>query len=159
MNETRHNNCVFCKGLENERILYSTTYYHVILDAYPVMPGHVLIIPKRHVTSFLQLTNEERIELFSLIDMVMKVLKKNLNATGFNIGFNIGESAGQTIEHLHCHVIPRYKSTEREKRGGLRKVILAWPEGINWRNKWINNRLDSNAIALLRESFQKFVLD
>ena len=157
MNEANRVNCVFCKGLKDEQILYSTAYYNVILDAYPVMPGHVLIIPKRHVTSFLQLTDEERIELFSLIDTVMNVLKENLNVTGFNIGFNIGESAGQTIEHLHCHVIPRYEGIEREKRGGLRKVILAWPEGINWRSKWIDNRLDAKKIALLKKSFQKFI--
>lgn len=94
-----------------------------IRDAYPISPGHTLIIPKRHVASFFEITSEERNAMLSLLDKAASVLKAELHPAGYNIGINDGAVAGQTIPHLHMHLVPRFAADVADPRGGVRWVI------------------------------------
>lgn len=95
----------------------------VIRDAFPVSPGHTLIIPRRHVGSFFQLTAPERESMFELLTQAKVELDETLQPDGFNIGINDGAAAGQTVPHLHLHLIPRYRGDAPDPRGGVRWVL------------------------------------
>jgi diadenosine tetraphosphate (Ap4A) HIT family hydrolase len=82
-----------------------------------------LVIPKRHVRSFFELTTEERAAMFSLLDEAKSAVAREFEPDGFNIGINDGPAAGQTVPHLHIHLIPRYKGDLADPRGGVRWVI------------------------------------
>ena len=114
--------CPFCPIPQN-RIIDSNEMGFVIRDGFPISPGHTLIIPKRHVGSFFEISQEERDALLGLLDQAQKVLDTELNPDGFNIGVNEGEAAGQTINHAHVHIIPRRKGDVQDPRGGVRWVI------------------------------------
>ncbi len=96
---------------------------HIREDKYPVSPGHLLIIPNRHVADWFELTDEEQQAVMELINRAKIGLDKTLQPDGYNIGINCGEPAGQTVMHVHCHLIPRYKGDIPEPRGGVRGVI------------------------------------
>lgn len=115
-------NCLFCH-LPDGRIIDSSPLALVIRDAYPVSPGHTLIIPKRHIGSFFEATTEERQELLALLDQAQLKLLEELSPDAFNIGINDGAAAGQTISHLHIHLIPRYLNDQDDPRGGVRWII------------------------------------
>ena len=117
-----NNICLFCH-LPESRIIESSPLALVIRDAYPISPGHTLIISKRHISSFFEATNEERQQLFSLLDQARQKLMEEFNADAFNIGINDGAAAGQTIAHLHIHLIPRYLNDQSDPRGGVRWII------------------------------------
>ncbi|KAA9022940.1 HIT family protein [Niallia endozanthoxylica] len=112
--------CVFCNMkevvLENDLAL---AFY----DKYPVNKGHLLIIPKRHVEQYFDLTLDERNAIDQLLFEGKKLLDEQLAPDGYNIGVNCGEAAGQTIFHMHVHLIPRFKGDMEEPRGGVRGVI------------------------------------
>jgi diadenosine tetraphosphate (Ap4A) HIT family hydrolase len=114
--------CPFCT-LPDDRIIDSNEMGFVIRDGFPISPGHTLIIPKRHVGSFFEISLEERDDLLDLLDQAQKVLDTELNPDGFNIGINDGPSAGQTVPHLHIHLIPRFKWDQGDPRGGVRWII------------------------------------
>lgn len=114
--------CLFCQ-LPDTRIIASSPLALVIRDAYPVSLGHTLIIPKRHIGSFFETNNEERLELLNLLDQARLKVLTEFNPTAFNIGINDGAAAGQTIAHLHIHLIPRYINDQPDPRGGVRWVI------------------------------------
>jgi diadenosine tetraphosphate (Ap4A) HIT family hydrolase len=114
--------CLFCH-LPDSRIIDSSSLAWVIRDAYPVSPGHTLIIPKRHIGSFFEATNEERQELLTLLDLARQKLIDEFNPAAFNIGINDGAAAGQTIAHLHVHLIPRFTNDQIDPRGGVRWII------------------------------------
>ncbi|WP_223881897.1 HIT family protein [Niallia endozanthoxylica] len=92
-------------------------------DKYPVNKGHLLIIPKRHVEQYFDLTLDERNAIDQLLFEGKKLLDEQLAPDGYNIGVNCGEAAGQTIFHMHVHLIPRFKGDMEEPRGGVRGVI------------------------------------
>jgi diadenosine tetraphosphate (Ap4A) HIT family hydrolase len=94
-----------------------------IRDGFPITDGHTLVIPKRHVASFFDATEGERQELLSLIDEVKEQLENEYSPDAYNIGINDGSAAGQTVKHLHIHLIPRYKGDVVDPRGGVRWVI------------------------------------
>jgi diadenosine tetraphosphate (Ap4A) HIT family hydrolase len=94
-----------------------------ILDAYPVSPGHSLVVPKRHVESFFEATPAEREAMLSLLDLAREYVCRNHAPSGYNIGINEGSAAGQTVQHLHVHLIPRFPGDSRDPRGGVRWVI------------------------------------
>jgi len=102
-------------------------------DAYPVAPGHTLVIPLRHVASFFDATPEERAAMLELLDEAKKQLQSEFGPAGYNIGINDGAAAGQTVGHLHIHLIPRYAGDQHDPRGGIRWVIpekaAYWTEG------------------------------
>ena len=95
----------------------------VVRDAFPVTPGHSLVIPTRHVASFFETEAVERAAMFSLLDGARTQLQAELRPDGFNIGINDGSAAGQTIGHLHIHLIPRYDGDISDPRGGVRWVV------------------------------------
>lgn len=113
-------NCVFC---ENPKIILENELAFARWDEFPVNKGHVLFIPKRHVKDFFEATEEERIALFSLIDEMKKKIDEKYSPDGYNIGMNCGEPAGQTVMHLHIHLIPRYIGDIENPRGGVRGII------------------------------------
>ncbi len=122
--------CVFCQ-LPRERIVQENEHAMLIFDGFAVSPGHSLIIAKRHVGSLFELSELERQALLALLDVAHSRLTASHHPDGFNIGINDGPAAGQTVPHLHVHVIPRYTGDQPDPRGGVRWVI---PEKANyWR--------------------------
>lgn len=104
--------CVFCKCSIrcDDYVIYEGKYCFVMMNRYPYVCGHLMIIPLRHIAEIEELSGEERIEIFALLDTAVKVLKEAMNPGGFNIGMNIGKAAGAGIEeHVHVHVIPRWE--------------------------------------------------
>ena len=117
------NDCVFC-NLDESRIEIENDLALSFKDLYPVTNGHTLVIPKRKVQSFFDLTEEETAAMFELLHLQKEDLKnKDYSITGFNIGINDGEDAGQTIMHCHIHLIPRRSGDMEDPRGGVRGVI------------------------------------
>ena len=114
--------CPFCT-LPAERVINDSPYGMVIRDGFPISPGHTLVIPNRHIGSFFELSPDERQSLFDLLDAAKKVLDAEFKPDGYNIGINDGPSAGQTVPHLHIHLIPRYKGDQADPRGGVRWII------------------------------------
>ena len=116
------NNCPFCK-LSSNRIINSNGLAVVIRDGFPITDGHTLILPKRHVGSWFDTSTEEKTALFALLDQAKKNLDHEYKPDSFNIGINDGAAAGQTVPHLHIHLIPRYKGDQKDPRGGVRWII------------------------------------
>lgn len=112
--------CPFCSPNE---IILSNDLAFAIYDRYPVNEGHMLIIPRRHVEDYWSSTSEERQAFDDLLEECKKHLDKTFAPDGYNIGINCGEAAGQTIFHLHIHLIPRYIGDIENPRGGVRGVI------------------------------------
>lgn len=110
--------CPFCNADERE-VVASSPLAIVIRDGFPVSPGHSLIIPRRHVSKFSELTPQEASEIVELIG----VTQNTMSPDGFNVGFNEGVAGGQTVQHFHIHVIPRYTGDVGNPRGGVRWVI------------------------------------
>lgn len=123
--------CVFC-SLPQDRIIDSNDLAVVIRDGFPVSSGHTLIIPKRHVGSFFEISSEERSAMLALLDKAAALLKEELAPQGFNIGINDGPAAGQTVPHLHMHLIPRFPGDVPDPRGGVRWII---PEKADYWSK------------------------
>ena len=117
------NNCPFCKVESEREIIASSLLSVAFYDVFPFSPGHALIIPKRHVSSFFDLSKEERQDLLNLADSVKRILEERYHPDGYNIGINVGEAAGQSIFHVHMHLIPRYQGDVPSPRGGVRGVI------------------------------------
>jgi diadenosine tetraphosphate (Ap4A) HIT family hydrolase len=122
--------CPFCT-LPPERIVSANSFSLVIRDGFPVSPGHTLVIPRRHVGSFFDITAEERDAIFAQLDEAKAVLDKEFSPAGYNIGINDGPAAGQTVPHLHVHLIPRYHGDRPDPRGGVRWII---PEKADYWN-------------------------
>ncbi len=103
--------CPFCdkENLGRHEILYETNDNLVFFSAEPVTIGHTLVIPKKHVKSMLVLTDREVDRLFEVVKKTAKILHKVLKPSGLDIGTNYGRLAGQSVDHLHVHVVPRYK--------------------------------------------------
>lgn len=114
--------CPFC-SLPDERIVVSSNAGVVIRDGFPVSPGHTLVIPCRHIGSFFELEADERDDLMGLLEAAKKALDVEFHPAGYNIGINDGQAAGQTVPHLHIHLIPRYDGDCADPRGGVRWVI------------------------------------
>ena len=114
--------CPFCT-LPYERIIDSNAFGVAIRDGFPVSPGHTLVISKRHIGSWFEINQEEQIGLMELITKAQKILEKEFSPDGYNIGINDGPTAGQTVPHLHMHLIPRYKGDMDDPRGGVRWII------------------------------------
>jgi diadenosine tetraphosphate (Ap4A) HIT family hydrolase len=95
----------------------------VIADRFPVSPGHALVIPRRVIGTWWEATAAERADILALIDEVKDRLDAELGPDGYNVGFNSGAAAGQTVGHLHIHVIPRYRGDVPDPRGGVRHVL------------------------------------
>ncbi|MEP6494796.1 MAG: DUF3427 domain-containing protein [bacterium] len=120
--------CPFCV-IPPERILYEDDLVAGIWDAFPVSPGHVLLITRRHVSHWFEATQAERAAFGVATARIREIIFESHRPDGFNIGTNVGPAAGQTVEHLHVHVIPRYAGDVADPRGGVRHVI---PDRANY---------------------------
>jgi diadenosine tetraphosphate (Ap4A) HIT family hydrolase len=114
--------CPFCQ-LPEERIRGANEHAIWLRDGFPISPGHSLVIPRRHVGSFFEVSATERAALLELLDQAREVAQAEFNPDGFNIGINDGAAAGQTVPHLHIHLIPRFKGDAADPRGGVRWII------------------------------------
>lgn len=121
--------CPFCEPLQRE-VVAANDLAIAFRDAYPVSDGHTLVVPRRHIEDWWGATPEERAAIFALVDAVKASLDAELHPDGFNVGFNAGTAAGQTVMHLHVHVIPRCDGDVDDPVGGVRYVI---PEKGNYR--------------------------
>ena len=115
--------CPFCNIGEHVEVLFKADTAMAILDSFPISPGHALVIPKRHVADYFELTFEEQNELWQLVNRCKVILQDRFHPDGFNIGINVGEMAGQSIFHVHIHLIPRYKGDMKNPKGGVRHII------------------------------------
>lgn len=121
--------CPFCNPDSERELIVETATAYSVFDKFPVSNGHALIIPKKHCSDYFDLTFKEQSACVFMLNTVKQIIEKRYNPDGFNVGINIYEAAGQTIPHVHIHLIPRYKGDVLEPRGGVRGVI---PEKKNY---------------------------
>ena len=114
--------CPFC-DVAPEQILESDALVLAVADAYPVSAGHTLILPRRHVVDFFELTIQEIRSVYQLLRSIRYRLDRDMSPAGYNIGVNITPTAGQTVMHAHVHLIPRYAGDVPDPVGGVRNVI------------------------------------
>lgn len=120
--------CIFCEAANEPKSELKVVKRHksaiCVFDGFPVTRFHMLVCPVRHAETYFDLTSRERIDIDDLIcDICFKMKQRDKTITGFNIGWNTGESAGQTVMHAHCHVIPRRDGDIEDPTGGVRGVI------------------------------------
>jgi diadenosine tetraphosphate (Ap4A) HIT family hydrolase len=114
--------CPFCR-LDPAQLVMANELAVAVYDNYPVTRGHTLLIPRRHIGSFFEATEAERDALFALLAAMREKLMATHRPDGFNIGINDGAAAGQTVMHLHIHLMPRYLDDTADPRGGVRWII------------------------------------
>ena len=118
-----NNPCLFCNTIKKEYIFENNLAYSTF-DSYPVSEFHLLIVPKRHIKNYFELTNDEIIACNKIILLSKnKIEKMDKTIKGFNIGINCGKVAGQSIMHCHIHLIPRREGDVENPQGGVRGVI------------------------------------
>ncbi|ASA76888.1 HIT family protein [Thermococcus sp. 5-4] len=146
--------CPFCNA-KREAILYDDGIIRILVDSYPANRGHLLVVPRRHVESPNELSPKEKEALLRGIELAMEKLTRALRPDGFNVGINLGKAAGQTVPHLHVHVIPRWEGDCAHPRGGVRKAVLDLEdENLSLRERWEKNRMSDEEIEMLRKAFR-----
>lgn len=116
--------CIFCQLLsQKDHYIYENDYVFAIYDNYPVTKGHTLIIPKRHFETIFTASDEEIMAIGTALKVLKNQLDFQFHPDGYNVGINNGIDAGQSIMHLHVHLIPRYHGDSTHPRGGIRGVI------------------------------------
>jgi len=115
--------CPFCARIAAADLIVSGDGGAVLEDAFPVSPGHLLVVPLRHEPDFFSLTGEEQGALVRLVGQARTWISERHRPDGFNVGINVGSAAGQTVGHAHIHVIPRYAGDAADPRGGVRWVL------------------------------------
>jgi diadenosine tetraphosphate (Ap4A) HIT family hydrolase len=131
-------NCIFCK-LRDERVIYECEHTKAFIDTYPASPGHTLIIPKRHFATYFEATEDEIEAIGKALKAAKKILDKEFSPDAYNIGVNNGEAAGQSVMHLHVHLIPRYKGDVEDPKGGVRWILK--DKANYWDNKSSTKRV------------------
>ena len=119
---TTEPHCPFCQ-FDPANVLLENDLAFAFYDNFPVTLGHTLVVPKRHVASFFEITREEQAALFDLVGRVRELLLAERSPDAFNVGINDGVAAGQTVLHLHIHLIPRYAGDTEDPRGGVRWIM------------------------------------
>ena len=114
--------CPFCEPPQ-ERVFYQDDLILCLWDAFPVSEGHALVITRRHVATWFDASPEEQAAITKGIEISRQEIEKTRKPDGYTVGFNAGEAAGQTVFHLHVHVIPRFRGDVEDPRGGVRWVI------------------------------------
>jgi diadenosine tetraphosphate (Ap4A) HIT family hydrolase len=114
--------CPFCQ-VAAARVVAESPLTLTLRDAFPVSPGHTLVVPKRHFADLFDATSDEVTEIWQALREAAEELAARHHPNGFNLGVNVGEAAGQTIMHLHVHLIPRYKGDQPDPRGGIRRIF------------------------------------
>ena len=115
--------CPFCKLNSKVELICETATAVAFFDGYPVSKGHTLIIPKHHVANYFDLSDEEQQDLWQMVNHCKTILEKRFHPDGFNVGINVNKAAGQSVFHVHIHLIPRYKGDVENPKGGVRGVI------------------------------------
>lgn len=116
--------CRFCVTKKpGRRLIADSEYGFAAYDRHPASEGHFLVIPYRHFASYFDINPEELVDLWGLVAKGKEVVDKEFSPDGYNIGINVGSAAGQSIHHLHIHVIPRYEGDVENPKGGVRGVI------------------------------------
>src|SRR5690554_6108613 len=125
INQIAHQNltCPFCNPESTKELLLESATAYAIYDQFPVNEGHALIIPKRHCSDYFSLSFKEQSACWFILNKTKEIISEKFNPDGFNVGININETAGQTIPHVHIHLIPRYKDDVENPEGGVRGVI------------------------------------
>ena len=108
------------QSMPEDRVLFRSEHFFIIRDSFPVSPGHLLIISSDLKLDYFELSNKEKAALPQAIEQAKSLIESEHQPDGFNIGMNCGETAGQTVMHFHCHVIPRFKGDVDDPRGGVR---------------------------------------
>lgn len=121
--KTSQSSCPFCCLDSDHEILTETATVYGILDKYPVTNGHALVIPKIHTAEYFDLSAKDQVACWLVVNRVKVLISERYKPDGFNIGINVGTCAGQTVPHVHIHVIPRYKGDVEDPTGGVRGVI------------------------------------
>lgn len=114
--------CPFCT-LPPESIVLEREGVVAIRDMYPAGPGHSLVLTRRHVVTYFDATDDERCAIWAMVDAMKLRLDDELSPDGYNVGFNAGVAAGQTVMHLHVHLIPRFVGDTADPRGGVRGAV------------------------------------
>lgn len=114
--------CIFCRP-EKLSIVAENELALAFYDGCPINRGHTLVVPRRHIETYFDASEEEHMAMIRLIYEVKSYLQNKYGPDGYNIGANVGPAAGQTVFHFHIHVIPRYRGDVDDPRGGIRKVI------------------------------------
>ena len=114
--------CPFCPPPE-ERVIWRGARVLAIWDAHPVSQGHALLIPQRHVATWSEASRDEQVELLEALERARAVIEREHAPAGYNFGVNDGVAAGQSVMHLHMHLIPRYPGDTEDPRGGIRWVV------------------------------------
>jgi diadenosine tetraphosphate (Ap4A) HIT family hydrolase len=117
------NSCPFCTLDDSDRVFHRDGLVAALWDGYPVSPGHALVVPRRHVAGWFDATPDEQAAILHGIEIARAAILERYKPDGFNIGINVGEAAGQTVFHLHAHLIPRYTGDVPDPRGGVRHVV------------------------------------
>ena len=118
-----NNPCIFCNP-KKEQILAENNFAILKTDGYPVSDGHCVIIPKRHIKTQFELTAEENTAVHELLKQAKNIIEdKGLKPDGYNVGSNNNTAAGQSVFHLHIHIIPRYLGDVENPKGGVRQVL------------------------------------
>jgi diadenosine tetraphosphate (Ap4A) HIT family hydrolase len=113
-------NCPFCNVGADREILIENQDVYCMSDLFPCTRGHTLIIPRRHCANYFDLTPEEQVSCWKMVNELKIILSEKYHPDGFNVGININEAAGQTVMHVHIHLIPRYKGDYVNPYGGVK---------------------------------------
>ncbi|WP_022671024.1 HIT family protein [Hippea alviniae] len=114
LSDKKEDGCVFCnafnsKNDEEKLVLFRSKHSFIIMNLYPYNAGHLMVVPNRHISNPIELTEEEQLDMFKLTNKCIEILKKVMNPDGFNLGMNLGRSAGAGIDdHIHIHIVPRW---------------------------------------------------
>ncbi len=123
MQEIDPADCPFCKVPDDE-IVASNMRCYARWDKFPVSEGHILIISFRHFADYFEANGEEVTALWQLIHQLKPMLDRRFSPAGYNVGVNVGAAAGQSVPHLHVHMIPRYQNDVTDPYGGIRGVVV-----------------------------------
>jgi diadenosine tetraphosphate (Ap4A) HIT family hydrolase len=116
-------NCPFCNNDISQRKIKDGNLVFSVYDKYPVNKGHILVITKRHCSNYFLLSEAEKSEAWQMISEMEVWVRDRYNPDGFNIGINVSEAAGQTVQHVHIHLIPRYIGDMKDPTGGIRHCV------------------------------------
>lgn len=121
----RDTTCLFCdrNNKEKNTVILENEHAYVRWDNFPVSNGHLEVVPKEHVQTFFDLTDEQAAAIFDLLKQAKAIVEEKYSPDAYNLGINDGEAAGRTVHHLHIHLIPRYVGDVKNPRGGIRHII------------------------------------
>jgi len=120
---TPSDSCPFCSAIRQGSMLETEGTAVALQDAFPLNPGHALVVPRAHVSNLFALSAPEQADVWRLVAVVRARLQREKAPDGFNVGLNVGAAAGQTVGHAHVHVIPRFSGDVDDPRGGVRWLV------------------------------------